>query len=225
MKLAAQGITREYIRKGSGTNIFRAVEKTDFELPEGQVTEIIGRSGSGKTTFINMLAGLLEPTEGKVILGEYDLYSMDDSSRSRVRNSSIGIIPQGQTGLQSLTVLENVTSPSLMYGGSGNKDRAMQLLDAMGIADLSDVYSNELSGGELRRMSIARALINEPEIIIADEPTGDLDDETTAMVLQLLRGCADKGGSVLLVTHEKDAEMYADNVWRMESGVLKQRVL
>ena len=222
MKLEAAGITREYIRKGSGTNIFQAVKRTDFSLPERQLTEIIGRSGSGKTTFINMLAGLLEPTEGRVMLGDLDLYAMDDNARSMTRNRNIGIIPQGQTGLQSLTVLDNVRAPSLMYGGSGNTERAMMLLDTMGIASLADVYSNELSGGELRRMSIARALINEPDIIIADEPTGDLDDDTTLQVLNLLRSCADRGASVLMVTHEKDAAEYADTIWRMDAGVLSQ---
>ena len=222
MKLRAEGIARDYIRKGAGTNLYRAVEKTDFELPEGQLTEIVGRSGSGKTTFINMMAGLLVPSDGTVFLGDDDLYSMDDTARSMARNRSIGIIPQGQTGLQSLTVLENVTAPAVMYGDAGQTERAVELLEMMGIPDLADVYSNELSGGELRRMSIARACINEPDIIIADEPTGDLDDDTTAMVLRLLRGYADKGASVLIVTHEKDAAAYADSIWRMEKGILKK---
>ena len=220
MKLRAAGIARDYIRNGAGTNIYRAVQKTDFELPEGQLTEIIGRSGSGKTTFINMMAGLLVPSEGTVMLGDQDLYAMDDSARSLARNRNIGIIPQGQTGLQSLTVLENVLAPSVMYGGEDRTECAMELLDMMGIADLADVYSNELSGGELRRMSIARACINEPDIIIADEPTGDLDDDTTAMVLGLLRGYADRGGSVMIVTHEKDAAAYADTIWKMDRGTL-----
>lgn len=254
MKLAAHGITREYFRNGRDTNLFTAVDKTDFELAEGSVTEIIGRSGSGKTTFINMLSGLLTPSAGTVTLDDRDLYAMDDDSRSKLRNRSIGIVPQGQTGLQSLTVIENVIAPALMYGdairskadhntvtgmesdGKTNtgtntgvasesiiRDRALKYLEMMGIADLADVYSNELSGGELRRMSIARALINEPEIIIADEPTADLDDETTGMVLWLLRDYADRGNSVLIVTHEKEAAEYADQIYRMDRGSLQKQ--
>lgn len=221
MRLTAEKITRDFLRAGKGTNIFTAVAPTDFELPEGQLTEITGRSGSGKTTFTNMLAGLLTPTGGRVLLGGEDLYKMDDDERSLLRNKSIGMIPQGQTGLQSLTVLENVLAPAAMYGSAeGSREKAMELLEMTGIADLADVYSNELSGGELRRLSIARALINDPEIIIADEPTGDLDDETSEMVMRLFRKCADEGASVLMVTHETAALDYADSVWRMEKGIL-----
>ena len=230
MKMRAEGICRDFIRKGNGTNVFRAVQPTDLELQEGQLTEIIGRSGSGKTTFTNMLAGLLVPTQGRGLMGETDIYAADDETRSMMRNRSIGIIPQGQTGLQSLTVLENVTAPAYMYDGPVDpyvkhslmdiEAKALDLLERVGIRELADVYSNELSGGELRRMSIARAMINDPDIIIADEPTADLDDDTTSMVLGLLREYADQGHSVLMVTHEKEAADYADDIYRMESGIL-----
>ena len=221
MILTAEGISRIYFRSGKGTNFFNAVEKTDFQLESGKLTEIIGRSGSGKTSFINMLGGLLTPTEGKVFLDGEDLYALDDNRRSSLRNRKIGIIPQGQTGLGSFTVMENVLAPVAMYGDASSKeDRARQLLETVGIAELEQVYSNELSGGELRRMAIARALINDPEVIIADEPTGDLDDDTTEMVLKLLKGCAEAGAAVLMVTHERAAYSYADAIYRMEKGVL-----
>ena len=223
MRLEATGISRIFFRNGRGTNYFNAVEPTDFTLRQGKLTEIIGRSGSGKSTFINMLAGLLTPSEGKVLIDGEDLYAMDDGARSILRNRSIGMIPQGQTGLASLTVLENVLAPSAMYGDpSRRRELASELLELVGIPDLEDVYANELSGGELRRMSIARALINEPQIVIADEPTGDLDDETTELVLKLLRDRADRGSSVLMVTHERSALSYADFVFRMEKGVLRR---
>ena len=221
MILEASGICRVFLRNRSDTNIFYAVNKTDFSLQEGKLTAIVGRSGSGKTTFINMLAGLLTPTEGTVQLGGRDLYAMTDRERSLLRNQSMGVIPQGQTGLASLTVLENVLAPAAMYGDAAPKrERAMQLLETVGIADLENVYANELSGGELRRMAIARALINEPQIIIADEPTGDLDDETTDMVLRLLKGCTECGASVLMVTHDSSALPYADILYRMDKGSL-----
>ena len=223
MILRAEGISRIFFRKGKGTNFFIAVEKTDFQLDAGRLTEIVGHSGSGKTTFINMLAGLLTPSEGKVFLEEEDLYALEDEKRSVIRNRSIGFIPQGQTGLGSFTVLENVLAPVAMYGDpSGKTERAGELLERMGIGDLKNVYSNELSGGELRRMSIARALINDPQILIADEPTGDLDDDTTKMVLELLKSHAEKGAAVLMVTHERDAFSYADAIYRMNKGVLSK---
>lgn len=221
MELKAIGVSRNYFRNGKGTNFFTAVDKTDFILEAGKLTEIIGRSGSGKTTFINMLAGLLTPDSGKVLLGGEDIYAIDDAKRSLLRNKTIGIIPQGQTGLSSLTVMENVLAPVAMYGDSASKEaRARELLELVGIAELENVYSNELSGGELRRMAIARALINDPEIIIADEPTGDLDDDTTEMVLNLLKDFAGKGASVLMVTHERMALDFADIIFKMDKGVL-----
>ncbi len=221
MKLSAEKITRNYFRQGKGTNFFTAVAPVDFTLEEGKLTELVGRSGSGKTTFINMLAGLLTPTEGRVLLDGRDLYAMDDNERSAVRSGSIGVIPQGQTGLQGLTVLENVLIPSAMYGGSKTKtELAHKLLEKMGIDDLCDVYSNELSGGELRRMAIARALINEPKIIIADEPTADLDDDTTKQVMELFKSKATEGCSVLIVTHERESMKYADLIYKMENGKL-----
>ncbi len=223
MKLKSKGITRSFFRKGRNTYFFYALQKTDFELQEGAVTEIVGRSGSGKTTFANILSGLLVPTEGSLYLDGVDLYALRDERRSILRNRHIGMVPQGQTGLQSLTVLENVLAPAMMYGDmKGREALALQYLEEMKISDLCDVYSNELSGGELRRMSIARALINSPEIIIADEPTGDLDDDTTALVLRLFRRLADKGCSVLIITHEQEAIHYADNIYRMENGILSE---
>ncbi len=222
MKLTAKGISRRFFRNARNSNYFYAVEKTDLDLEEGKITVLIGRSGSGKTTLINMLAGVLTPTEGSVMLDGQDIYKLSDTDRSITRCRHIGYIPQGQTGLQSLTVLENVLAPSIMYPSNSDQTKyAHELLNAMRIDDLSDIYSNELSGGELRRMSIARALINSPEIIIADEPTADLDNDTTSLVLGLFRQLADNGASVLIVTHESDVLSYADRVCKMDKGILK----
>ena len=199
------------------------LDHVSFSLEEGKITVITGRSGSGKTTLINMLCGLLTPSCGRVLLDDKDLYASGDRERSLLRNRSFGIIPQGQTGLQCLTAAENVLLPVSMYGSSkGKEDKARILLEKLGIDDLWDVYSNELSGGELRRMSVARALINDPGIIIADEPTGDLDADTTVLVMELLKERARNGAAVLIVTHDKDVMPYADTVYTMEKGVLKK---
>lgn len=235
MELRAEGISRRFLRKSGSSNIFMALEETDFVLPGGKLTEVTGRSGSGKSTLLNILAGLLVPTTGKVYLGTEDLYAMPDEARSVLRNRHIGIIPQGQTALHSLTVLENVLLPRRMYpkpNGPENavevlspaeeETRARTLLEKVGISHLAEVWPNELSGGEMRRLAIARALMMRPEVILADEPTGDLDDENTRSVLELLRDCADAGAAVLLVTHETEARDYADKVFVMGQGKLTE---
>lgn len=223
MRLQAEHVSRTYFRDSRGANFFYAVKEADLVLAPGQLIEITGRSGSGKSTLLNMLAGLLEPSEGRILVDDIDLYAMSDDERSRLRNLSFGIIPQGQTGLHSLTVLENVQLPSMLYEGAVcPEEKALALLERVGIADLAAAYPNELSGGEMRRLSIARALVMDPGIILADEPTGDLDDENTKAVLQLLRSCADEGKAVLLVTHETAAAAYADRIYRMDGGTLTE---
>lgn len=221
MELRTEDVSRRFFRGTGSANFFYAVEKTDFRLPAGSLTEITGRSGSGKSTFLNLLAGLLEPSEGHVYLDEIDLYSLADGPRSEVRNRNIGVVPQGQTGLHSLSVLENVKLPCRLYGESVSDETALELLERFDIAPLRDSYPNELSGGEMRRLAIARALIRRPAILLADEPTGDLDDENTAVVLRELRRAANEGTAVLLVTHEQEAAAYADRIYRMEKGVLR----
>ena len=156
---------------------------------------------------------------------ETDLYALSDEERSAFRNRHIGVIPQGRTALRSLTVLENVLLPSRLYVQKSEnvleyRDRALALLEKLSIGHLKDAWPNELSGGELRRLSIARALIMSPDILLADEPTGDLDDENTGSVLKLLREKADGGTAVLLVTHEQSAAAYADRVLTMQEGRL-----
>ena len=224
MPLKAESISKTFIRNGKNTNSFYAVEETDLLLENGTVTAVIGRSGSGKTTLLNMLSGLLTPTSGKVFYDDEDVYSFDDDVRSKLRNKLVGVIPQGQTGLKSLTVYENVLLPAEMYGSVSEeiKERADELLKAVGIGSLKDEYPNELSGGELRRMAIARALVNKPSFVLADEPTGDLDDENTLAVLKLLRSVADQGAAVLIVTHEKDTLTFADKVYKMDAGKLSE---
>ena len=221
MMLNAQNISKKYYRPTKNASHFEAVKALDFELKEGKVTEITGRSGSGKSTLLYMLAGLLKPGSGKVLLGEKDLYSMSDDQLSLLRNQKFGVIPQGQTGLFALTVLENVLAPAAIYGDTKKyEERAKELLSMVGIENLADSKMSELSGGEMRRMAIARALILDPEIIFADEPTDDLDDENTKAVLALLQKIARSGKSVLLVTHESMAEQYADKIFRMDAGCL-----
>ena len=222
MTLSAENLTRTFVRDGRESNIFYAVRDVSLTLAGGALTELVGRSGSGKTTLINMLCGLLRPSSGRVLLDGTDLYVLSDGARARLRGKNIGVIPQGQTGLDSLTVMENILIPAAMAGADTpeTRRRAEALLERMDILSLKNVYSNELSGGEMRRMAIARALVLSPDIIVADEPTADLDEDTTRLVLTLLKDEARRGAAVMMVTHEDAALPYADRVYKMDKGIL-----
>ena len=221
--LKANQLTMRYFRKTGRANHFFAVKGANLELHPGEVAVLTGRSGSGKTTLLHMLAGLLTPTEGKVWLDDADLYALPDAALSRLRNQKIGVIPQGRSAVDALTVLENVLLPRQLRGEAGDRDAALSWLDALGIADLADARPAELSGGELRRMAIARALAADTEVILADEPTGDLDDENTERALMLLKSAAVKRRkAVLLVTHDREALPYGTRLYRMENGTLNE---
>ena len=222
--LTATQLRKQFFRKGrESARYFDAVAPCDLEIRPGEVVLLMGRSGSGKSTLLNMLAGLLEPTEGTVELDGQSIYGLDDLGLSKLRNSEFGVIPQGQTAIHSLSVVENVKLPQALYGAQpADEAKALALLDEMGIADLADSYPNELSGGELRRVSIARALMCDPAYVFADEPTADLDDQNTEAVLDLLSEIARKGAAVFMVTHESSATRIADRVLRMDAGKIEE---
>ena len=170
-----------------------------------------------------MLAGILTPTAGHVLLDGSDLYSLRDEELSRLRNERIGLVPQGHTALRALTVLDNVLLPSILYSqDEASTERARELLAAVGLEGLADAVPTELSGGELRRMAIARALLLNPAIVIADEPTAGLDHANATTVLTLLRDAADQGAAVLVVSHEAEAQRFADRSYAMEDGHLRE---
>ena len=204
IRLETQGACKKFFRKRrDSAQYFDAVAPTDLQLAAGELVVLKGRSGSGKTTLLNMMAGLLEPSEGTVTLDGQNLYELDDAALSRLRN---------------------VTLPYLMYrDDDGCESRALELLENLGIRQLADSYPSELSGGESRRVCVARALMCAPDVLFADEPTGNLDDASTQVVLEMLRSYADAGAAVLVVTHEQMAEEYADHVLKMDAGVIEAR--
>jgi putative ABC transport system ATP-binding protein len=231
MVLKAEGISKTFRRVRNDSNMMTAVAETNITLEPGKIYVVSGPSGSGKSTLLNMLSGLLAPTTGKVLLDDRDLYALDDSELSAIRNQTMGFLPQGQTAIHSLTVLENVLVPYTLHGRHARKEkdfdtavsRAKALLSDIGIADLADVMPSELSGGEIRRMAIARALIHQPAFLFADEPTGDLDKQNTKVVLSLFRQLAHEGICVFLVSHDADAFPYADVIYEMEKGIINDR--
>ena len=224
MELRAEKISQDFLRYSAKDGYFIAVQETDFCLAAGTLTVVTGRSGSGKSTLLHILGGLMKPVTGRVLVDDVDLYAMGEDARTRLRSRHIGIVPQRLMSLASLSVRENILLPTLLAGEAEKfAPRADELMERLGIRKLASVAPSELSGGEQRRVTIARALVMQPGILLADEPTGDLDEETTRSVLSLLRAAADEGTAVLLVTHEPAAKDYADCCRRMDAGILTQR--
>ncbi len=221
MEVIVKNVKKEFYRKSKESNVFTAVDTCSMELRANQFVIIKGRSGSGKSTLMNMMSGILQPTEGEILYDGEDLYKKKDEELSKFRNETIGYIPQGKSAIASLNVLENILLPDLLFG-SRDEDNAIQKMEQFDILSLKDAMPEELSGGELRRMSIVRALIKNPKVIFADEPTGDLDDENTKLVFDMLRKIADEGTAVLVVTHDAEADEYADVIYRMNAGKLIQ---
>ena len=225
MELRAENISQDFLRDSAREGYIVAVAETDLCLPAGTVTVVMGRSGSGKSTLLHILGGLLPPVTGKVFVGATDLYALSEDARAELRSSSLGIVPQQLMSLRALTVRENALLSALLYGREQDVSaHADALMERLGIASLAHVYPSELSGGELRRMMIARALAGTPQILLLDEPTGDLDAENTRRVLELVRETADAGTAVLLVTHEGEAASYADVCYTMAEGRLTHSV-
>lgn len=279
--LTLTDLTRQFVRRGTP---FDAVSHVNLTVDAGEFIAIVGRSGNGKSTLINMVAGLIRPTSGAVSVAGRNVADLGDKALSVLRNRTIGFVTQSQTLLGNLTVLDNVILPATMFpeplpfaqnaeatdavaqvdavastdavaqAAATNDEaavdlfmpdviapitdrenmpsntaasrpdlfatRSRMLLTQLGVADLADSYPRELSGGEMRRVSIARALMNQPSLLIADEPTGDLDQESTDIVMRLLRDQVNNGTAILMVTHDPDALEYADRVYRMDAGVL-----
>ena len=204
-----------------GSNTLFAVKNVNFTLKEGDFVNIIGRSGSGKSTFLNLLSGLLKPTEGKIFAKGKDMSDFSDREISKYRNEIIGFVPQSLGTLPNLNVLENVSLPYYLFKRDESAyEKAAMLLDLMGILHLKDDFAKNLSGGELKRVLIARSMINSPELLILDEPTSDLDKNTTMEIMDLLKKINSKGTALIIVTHELDILKYGNTLYQMEDGSL-----
>ena len=217
--LEIKNISKSYNRQGKD---FFAVKDVNLNISDGDFIHIIGRSGSGKSTFLNIVAGLLSADKGSLSLDGTNYMELLDEEKSEFRNKNIGFIPQSPALLSYLNVLENIRLPYDMYEKEGDSEgKARYFLNELGLEHLAKSYPKELSGGELRRIIIARALMTEPKILIADEPTSDLDIEATKEVMDLLKKINEKGTTVLVVTHELDTLKYGKKVYTMSEGILE----
>jgi putative ABC transport system ATP-binding protein/lipoprotein-releasing system ATP-binding protein len=215
--LAANGLRRSF---RIGRNTVSVLRGIDLQIAVGEAIFLCGASGAGKTTLLYTLAGLERPEEGEVLLDGISLYAIGDNNLARLRNAKMGFVFQSYFLLPELTALENVLIPA-MISREVATDRAMALLERVGLADRADHLPSELSGGEQQRVAIARALVNEPAILFADEPTGNLDSNTGESIIQLLLGITrNEKRTLVVVTHDPDLACRGDRIVRIEDGTI-----
>lgn len=210
-----------------GTQIVRALRSVSIDIYKGEYVAIMGASGSGKSTLMNIIGCLDTPTSGKYILNNNDVSSMSDDQLAEIRNSEIGFIFQVFNLLPRNTALENVMLP-LVYSGvrkSVRKERAEQTLVDVGLEDRMTHRPNELSGGQRQRVAIARALVNNPALLLADEPTGNLDSKISEEIMKLFAEIHKKGNTLVMVTHEEDIAEHAHRIIRLKDGEVETDII
>jgi putative ABC transport system ATP-binding protein len=215
--LELRGVRKEY--DGGGETVV-ALADVDFRIDPGEFVSVVGPSGSGKSTMLNTLGLLDVPTAGTVLVDGRDATEMTDPERTRARKASVGFVFQQFYLIESLTALENVTLPTVFHDDPGAESRAADLLERVGLGDRLDHVPSELSGGQKQRVAIARALVNEPAVVLADEPTGNLDRETGRQVLGEFERITEQGVALVTVTHDPLVADYADRTVRIVDGHL-----
>ena len=216
--IKATGVTKSF-RTNSSEVV--AVNNVNLEVKPGEFVLILGRSGSGKSTLLGMLAGLIRPTEGVVRIHGNEIGNLSEDKTAEVRAKEIGFVFQFSGLIPTITALENVLLPTLFYpDGTGSRTRAVELLKKVGLSEREDAFPSTLSSGEMKRVAIARALINGPPILIADEPTGDLDVDTEIEIMELFRDVNREGTTIVMVTHNPDLVPYANRIFGMDKGKL-----
>lgn len=215
-----ENISKSYIM---GKLELKVLKGISLEIFKNEYVALMGPSGSGKSTLMNLLGCLDSPSGGRYILNGKDVSQMPDDDLAEVRNKEIGFVFQQFNLLPRLTAAENVALP-LIYNGSKKKERSelsLEMLDRVGLSDRSQHKPNELSGGQNQRVAIARALVNSPSIILADEPTGNLDSKTSVEIMKIFDKIQAEGNTVILVTHEEDIAHYAHRIIRLKDGVIE----
>ena len=204
---------------GSGENAVHAVDDVSFSVEKGEFLAIIGPSGSGKSTLLHILSGVDRPTSGKVYVDGQDVYAQDEEALAIFRRRQVGLVYQFYNLIPVLNVVENLTLPVLMDGRAVNQERLGELLDTLGLRGREKHLPNQLSGGQQQRVSIGRALMNAPAVVLADEPTGNLDSRNSQEIVELLKLSNRKYGQTLIViTHDENIALQADRIIAVEDG-------
>ena len=208
----------------AGESEVRAVDSASFDVNPGDFVLIFGRSGSGKSTLLGMLAGLIRPTSGLIRIQGQDIVSLSDNQISELRAKELGFVFQFSGLLPTVSVLENVLLPTLFCKEeTDSRSRAAELIRKVGLSDRTHAYPRTLSSGESKRVAIARALMNNPSLLIADEPTGDLDSETEYEIMEVFRQLNREGMTIIMVTHNPDLVSYGTQTYTMAGGRLSER--
>lgn len=219
----AKNLCKTYGDSGSAVN---AVRNVSFEIEKGDTVSIIGRSGSGKSTLLRLISGLDFPTSGKITVDGADVGSLGEKELAEYRRKKVGFVFQNYNLLPSLSVYDNVVIPAVFDGVNPPKERVFEILGKLGIKEKVDFYPCELSGGQQQRAAIARALINSPQIILADEPTGNLDSASGKETIEYLYGiCREYGCTLVVVTHDMKTASYSERVFVMQDGGLLERTI
>ncbi|MBQ6231238.1 MAG: ABC transporter ATP-binding protein [Eubacterium sp.] len=206
---------------GKGDSAVVAVNDIDLSIKKGQFTAIVGTSGSGKSTLMHLLGGVDDPTSGKVFIEGEDIFKLKDEKRSILRRRKIGFIFQEYNLIPILTVEENIVMPVLLDGNKVNKDEVDELLERLRLVDRRNHLPSQLSGGQQQRVAIGRAIINRPSIILADEPTGNLDKRNSEEVINMMfEAVRDRNETLVIVTHEMDIAAMADRIIHLEDGTI-----
>ena len=214
--LKIEHLTKTY---GTGENMVRAVDDISFSVEKGEFLAIIGPSGSGKSTLLHILGGVDRPTSGKVYLNGQDVYAQNEEALAIFRRRQVGLIYQFYNLIPVLDVVENMTLPVLMDGRRVNGERLRKLLNVLGLTARQKNLPNQLSGGQQQRVSIGRALMNAPSVVLADEPTGNLDSRNSQEIVELLKQSNRKYGQTLvIITHDENIALQADRVIAIEDG-------
>lgn len=209
---------------GSSENEVHALNGANFSVEEGEFVSIVGTSGSGKSTLLHMLGGLDRPTSGKVFVDGKDIFSLKDEELTIFRRRKIGFVFQSYNLVPVLNVYENIVLPIELDGNKVDKGYVKELINTLGIKEKLDNLPNQLSGGQQQRVAIARALAAKPAIVLADEPTGNLDSRTSQDVLGLLKVTGDKfGQTIVMITHNPELAQLADRIVRIEDGLIQGR--
>lgn len=220
--LKVENLTKTY---GSGENLVHAVDDVSFSVEKGEFVAIVGASGSGKSTLLHLIGGVDRPTSGKIFVDGNDISKMNDDKLAVFRRRQVGIVYQFYNLIPILTVEENITLPCDLDGRGVDRERLEMILDSFGLRARIKHLPNQLSGGQQQRTSIARALINNPSLVLADEPTGNLDSKSSDEVMSMLKMCNQSyGQTVIMITHNLDIAKQADRVITISDGKIVEEV-